>query len=260
MSWAFTFLGTGTSQGVPVISCTCEVCQSVDPRDKRLRTSGLLRVGETTLVFDAGPDFRQQMLREKVSSLDAVIFTHQHKDHTAGLDDVRAYNYLQDRRMPVYGTAAVLEHLRKEYYYIFDHGDYPGLPKLDLKEIDPHSELVIDGVRLIPIPLMHGRMPVLGYRYQDFAYLTDTNFIPEASFEKLTGVKTLVIDALRREPHYSHFSLAESLAAIASIQPERAYLIHLSHLMGRHEEVEKELPAGVRLGYDGLRLGPRVED
>ncbi len=211
-------------------------------------------MGETSLVFDAGPDFRQQMLREKVHQLSAVVFTHQHKDHTAGLDDVRAYNYLQDRRMPVFGTSAVLEHLRKEYYYIFDNPGYPGLPQLDLKEIDPHSDLVVGEVRLTPIPLMHGKMPVLGYRYQDFAYLTDTNFIPEASFDKLRGVKTLVIDALRREPHYSHFSLSESLAAIDKIQPERAYLIHLSHLMGLHEEVERELPAGVRIGYDGLSL------
>ena len=254
MSLTFTFLGTGTSQGVPVISCDCEVCRSTNPRDQRLRTSGLLQSAETTVVFDTGPDFRQQMLRENVKHLDAVVFTHQHKDHTAGLDDVRAYNYLQNRDMPVYATQAVLDHLHREYYYIFESKDYPGVPKLQLHTIDPEQDLLIGDLRLTPIPMMHGRMPVLGYRCGDFAYLTDTNYIPETSLEKLSGVRHLVIDALRRETHYSHYTLQEAIDMVDRIQPERAYLIHLSHLMGTHAATEAELPSHIRISYDGLQI------
>ena len=254
LTLTFTFLGTGTSQGVPVISCPCAVCQSDDPRDRRLRSSGLLQGGDTTVVFDTGPDFRQQMLREQVDDLSAVVFTHQHKDHTAGLDDVRAYNFLQGKDMPVYLTEAVEVHLRKEYYYIFEQSDYPGIPKLQLHRIAPAQPLRIGDLTLTPIPLWHGKMPVLGYRCGDFAYLTDVNQIPPASMALLAGVKVLALDALRREPHHSHFTLREAVAVARQIGAEQTWLLHISHLMGTHAETETELPPDIRLAYDGLRI------
>ncbi len=249
----FIFAGTGTSQGVPVIGCECEVCQSRDPLDKRLRTSGVLRSEETTLCFDAGPDFRQQMLREDIKVLDAVVFTHQHKDHTAGLDDVRAYNFRLKRDMPVYGTAAVLEHLKREYYYIFEQSDYPGVPKLDLREIDAEPFMVGD-MELLPIPLMHGPMPVFGYRIGDFAYITDANYISDASRERLDGVRYLTLNALRKAKHHSHFNLEEAIQLAREIGAEQTYFLHVSHLMGKHADVSKELPSGIQFAYDGLRI------
>jgi phosphoribosyl 1,2-cyclic phosphate phosphodiesterase len=255
LTLTFTFLGTGTSQGVPVISCRCPVCQSADPRDQRLRTSGLLQGGETSLVFDTGPDFRQQMLREQVDDLSAVVFTHQHKDHTAGLDDVRAYNYLQRKDMPIFTTEAVEDHLRKEYYYIFEQPDYPGVPKLQLNRIDPAQSFRIGDLTLTPIPMWHGKMPVLGYRCGDFAYLTDVNRIPAESMHLLQGVKTIALDALRRKPHHSHFTLTEAVDIARELGAEQTWLLHISHLMGTHAETEAELPPNVRLAYDGLRLG-----
>jgi phosphoribosyl 1,2-cyclic phosphate phosphodiesterase len=252
--FTFTFLGTGTSQGVPVISCPCPVCQSTDPRDHRLRTSGLLQQGDTTVVLDTGPDFRQQMLRANVDDLHAVVFTHPHKDHTAGLDDVRAYNYLQRKDMPIYLTEAVETHLRKEYYYIFEQPDYPGLPKLQLHRIDPEQPLSIGALTLTPIQVMHGRMPVLGYRCGDFAYLTDTNYLPPAAMEQLRGVRILALDALRRETHHSHFTLNEAVAVAEELGATQTYLLHISHLMGTHAETEAELPPHIRLAYDGLRI------
>ena len=254
MNLTFTFLGTGTSQGIPMIACDCYICTSSDPRDKRLRTSGLLRSDEGCVVFDTGPDFREQMLREKVKGLDAVVFTHQHKDHTAGLDDVRAFNYFQHRDMPVFGTPAVHDHLRREFYYIFEAKDYPGIPKLDLQEIDPERPFEIKDLRLTPIPMLHGKLPVLGYRCGDFAYLTDVNHIPDSSYDLLEGVKCVVISALRHQTHYSHFTLEEALEALERMQPEQAYLTHISHQLGAHAEVEKLLPPHVKVGYDGLTL------
>ena len=247
----FTFTGTGTSQGIPVIACECEVCLSQDPRDNRLRTSGVLSDQETTLVFDTGPDFRQQMLRYQVKDLNAVLFTHSHKDHTAGLDDVRAYNFRYKRNMPIYANAATLKHLRREYYYIFENQDYPGLPRLELNEIDT-AAFPVGTMEVLPIPIWHGRMAVLGFRVNNFAYLTDTNRIPPASMDLLQGLEVLVLDALRKEKHPSHFSLGESLEVIEALKPRRAFLTHLSHLMGTHAEVEATLPDSVRIAYDGL--------
>ncbi|MEM6347680.1 MAG: MBL fold metallo-hydrolase [Bacteroidota bacterium] len=249
----FIFAGTGTSQGVPVIGCECEVCQSKDPYDKRLRTAGVLRSEKTTICFDAGPDFRQQMLREEIKVLDAVVFTHQHKDHTAGLDDVRAYNFRLKRDMPVYGTTAVLEHLKREYYYIFEQSDYPGVPKLDLREIDSASFRIGD-LELLPIPLMHGPMPVFGYRIGDFAYITDANYISDASRERLDGVRYLTLNALRKAKHHSHFNLEEAIQLAQEIGAEQTYFLHISHLMGKHADVSKELPSGIQFAYDGLRI------
>ncbi|WNJ18898.1 MBL fold metallo-hydrolase [Pontibacter sp. G13] len=250
----FTFSGTGTSQGVPVIACPCEVCQSTDPHDKRLRTSGILQSDTTTLVFDTGPDFRQQMLRHQIGVLDAVVFTHQHKDHVAGMDDVRAYNFLLQRDMPVYATEAVLEHLKREYYYIFENAQYPGVPKLAMNLIQPDSPFEVGDMQLTPIPVMHGSMPVLGYRIGNFAYVTDVNAIPESSMARLQGLDTLVLGVLRHEVHYSHFSLSEGLEVIERLAPKQTYLTHISHLMGKHADIDPTLPEGVNLAYDGLVL------
>lgn len=250
----FRFLGTGTSTGVPILTCECAVCQSTDPLDKRLRTSGLLMSEETTLVFDTGPDFRQQMLTHQVKQLHAVVFTHQHKDHTAGLDDVRPFNYLQRHDMDVYATPAVQAHLHKEYYYIFERPDYPGIPKLIFHTISPPTPFQVRDITLQPIHVMHGDLPVLGYRCGDFAYVTDTNFIPPASMDMLAGLDILVLDALQLRTHYSHFTLDEALEVVAQLAPKQTYLTHMSHHMGLHSQVNQQLPPGVQLAYDGLLL------
>ncbi|RMG69370.1 MAG: MBL fold metallo-hydrolase [Bacteroidetes bacterium] len=250
----FTFIGTGTSQGVPVIACPCPVCQSTNPLDHRLRSSGWLRSAQTSLVFDTGPDFRQQMLRARVQTLDAVVFTHSHKDHVAGLDDVRAFNFLQRRDMPIYGTSETLAHLRREFYYIFEHASYPGVPRLELHEIDPDKPFRVGEYELTPIPVWHGKMPVLGFRIGDFAYITDAKVIPAASRERLKGVKVLVLNALRQESHHSHLTLAEALDLAQELGVEQAWFTHISHLMGLHAEVQAGLPPGMNLAYDGLSL------
>ncbi len=250
-----TFLGTGTSQGVPVIGCTCEVCRSLDFRDKRLRTSILIEAQDHTFVVDTGPDFRQQMLREQVKRLDAVIFTHAHRDHTAGLDDVRAYNYMQQSDMPVYGSEAVLEQLRVEYAYAFVEKTYPGIPRLNLHSIDglPFS---INGVSFLPLPVMHLHMPVNGFRIGNFSYITDANYIPPDTLTKLNGTEILVLNALQREQHISHFNLDEALQIVEEIRPRHTFLTHISHRMGLHADVEKELPDDVSLAFDGLKVTP----
>lgn len=248
-----TFLGTGTSQGVPVIGCTCEVCTSLDFRDKRLRASILVETTERTFVIDTGPDFRQQMLREHVKRLDAVLFTHAHRDHTAGLDDVRAFNYLQRADMPVYAAPPVLDQLRVEYAYAFGKEQHPGLPRLSLHPID-ETGFEVKGISFLPLPVMHLHMPVLGYRVGNFSYITDANFIPPATIEKLKGTEILVLNALQREQHISHFNLSEALDMVAEIGPRLTYFTHLSHKMGLHADVEKELPEHVSLGFDGLKI------
>ncbi len=248
-----TFLGTGTSQGVPVIGCTCNVCQSTDPRDKRLRTSVLIQARNKTVVIDTGPDFRQQMLREKVNRLDAVVFTHAHRDHTAGLDDVRAYNHMQNMDMPVYGTPEVLQQLRTEYAYAFAPAAYPGIPRLDLHQLNGEA-FDVSGISFLPLPVMHLHMPVLGFRIDNFSYITDAKFIPPATLEKLKGTEVLVLNALQRERHISHLNLTEALEIVNTVKPRHTYLTHLSHRMGLHAEVEKELPDDVSLAYDGLKV------
>ncbi len=248
-----TFLGTGTSQGVPVIGCSCEVCTSLDYRDKRLRTSLHLDIDGKSIVFDTGPDFRQQMLREQIKRLDAVVFTHAHRDHTAGLDDVRAYNFMQQMDMPIYGSALTLDQLKVEYAYAFDKNAPLGLPRLDLRYID-ENPFTVEGIAITPLPVMHLRMPVLGYRINNFSYITDANFIPDSTMERLQGTEVLVINALQHEHHVSHFNLEEALAKIREISPKQAYLIHMSHKLGLHAAIEKKLPAGVSLAYDGLQL------
>jgi len=246
-----TFLGTGTSQGVPVIACSCKTCLSGDPRDKRLRTSLLLETGNITIVIDTGPDFRQQMLRENVKRLDAVIFTHEHRDHIAGLDDIRAFNFIQKRPVDIFTEERVLSALRYEYPYIFAEKKYPGIPEINIHLID-EEDFTVNGLKIAPIRLMHYKLPVLGFRIGDAAYITDANFISEQEKEKLFGVKYLIINALRKEKHVSHFSLSEAVSLIEEISPKRAYLTHLSHQMGLHDDLEKELPPNIHPAYDGL--------
>ncbi|HEY9047176.1 MAG TPA: MBL fold metallo-hydrolase [Ohtaekwangia sp.] len=248
-----TFLGTGTSQGVPVIGCNCEVCLSLDFRDKRLRTAIHLDIQGQSWVVDTGPDFRQQMLREHVQRLDAVIFTHAHRDHTAGLDDVRAYNFLQQMDMPIYGTQPTLDQLKVEYAYAFEKNAPLGLPRLDLNVID-EKPFSIKGIEIIPLPVMHLRMPVFGFRFGNFSYITDANFIPDETLERLKGTEILVLNALQHERHVSHFNLTEALAMAEKINPRKTYLLHMSHKLGLHATIEKGLPDNVSLAYDGLQL------
>lgn len=248
-----TFLGTGTSQGVPVIACDCDTCLSSDPRDKRLRTSLLLETDKTTILFDAGPDFRQQMLRENVRKIDAILITHEHKDHIAGMDDVRAFNYKSQDAVDIYAEERVQKAVRREYSYVFAEYQYPGIPKMRLNPIEGFP-FRIKELEIIPVRVMHLHLEIYGFRIGNFAYITDANYIPEESKEQLIGVKYLVINALRKEKHISHFSLREAVDFIREISPRRAFLTHISHQMGLHRNVEKELPPEIMLGYDGLKI------
>lgn len=248
-----TFLGTGTSQGVPVIACHCRVCRSDDPRDKRLRTSALLTADDgRNILFDIGPDFRQQMLREEVDHLDAILVTHPHRDHVAGLDDIRSFNYVQHRKMELYMNSITEQALRRDYHYIFEPHIYPGLPEANLHCVDDCFE--INGLEVVPIHVMHKDLPILGYRIGPLAYITDANHIAPDEMIKLKGLKVLVLNALRKEKHFSHFCLPEALEVIAAVCPERAYLTHISHEMGLHADVQHELPECVSLAYDGLQI------
>jgi len=246
-----TFLGTGTSQGVPVIACECKTCLSEDPRDKRLRTSLLLESNDVTLLFDAGPDFRQQMLRAKVKKLDSIIITHEHKDHIAGMDDVRAFNYKSQDAIDIWAEGRVQNAIRREFSYVFAEYQYPGIPKMKLISIPEHG-FVIRGIEIIPVRVRHYHLEIYGFRIGDFAYITDANYIPEESKAKLIGVKYLVVNALRKEKHISHFSLREAVEFIREISPKKAFLTHISHQMGCYEEVSRELPPGIMLAYDEM--------
>ena len=249
-----TILGSGTSQGVPVIACDCAVCHSSDALDKRLRSSILISDQTENFVIDTGPDFRQQMLNHSVKSLRAVIFTHEHKDHLAGLDDVRAFNYKEQRDMEVFCTEAVEIALRREFQYIFSNDRYPGIPSIQINRIENKAFELPNGLTLLPIEVLHYKMPVFGYRIGDFTYITDAKTISETEKQKVKGTKILVVNALHRSEHISHFNLDEALAFIAEIKPETAYLTHISHLFGKHQEIEKELPPNVFLAYDGMTL------
>lgn len=248
-----TFLGTGTSQGVPLIACKCEVCTSTNVKDKRLRSSIMVETSTTTIVIDTGPDFRQQMLREQVEQLDAVVFTHEHKDHIAGLDDVRAFNFINGKHIEVYATSRVQAAIKREFAYIFAEDKYPGIPLINLNEIDL-APFQIKDIKLIPIEVMHYKMPVLGFRIADFTYITDAKSISEKEKEKMKGSKVLVLNALRREEHISHFTFQEAIDLAKELDVEQAYFTHISHQLGLHEQVSDELPSNIFLAYDGLKL------
>ncbi len=248
-----TFLGTGTSQGVPVIACQCAVCLSTNFKDKRLRSSIMLGYHNKNVVIDTGPDFRQQMLREKVLKLDALLYTHGHKDHVAGMDDIRAFNYTSKSDMPVYADEETEIALKREFHYVFSGFNYPGIPKVLLNRIDL-TPFELFGKTIIPIQVMHYKLPVTAYRIDNFTYITDANYISPEEKEKIKGTEVLVINALRMTPHISHFTLAEALELIKEINPKKAYLTHISHLLGSHDEVSKLLPSNVMLAYDGLTI------
>ena len=248
-----TFLGTGTSQGIPVIACDCRVCISENPKDNRLRTSILIEANNQTIVIDTGPDFRQQMLRENVQKLDAIVFTHQHKDHVAGMDDIRAFNYKFKKDMDIYCTAEVEEALIREFPYVFSSYKYPGVPEIKVHNIK-NEPFIINGVELIPIEGLHYKLPVFGYRVKDFVYLTDVSFVSEREKEKMKGAEVIVLDALRKTPHISHFTMEQAVELLEELKPKQGYLIHISHLMGMHNEVVDELPNFIKPAHDGLVL------
>ncbi len=251
MTIEFELLGTGTSQGIPVIGCSCVVCSSQDPRDQRLRSSLLVKTENTTVLIDAGPDMRQQLLRAQVKDLDAIIITHEHQDHTAGLDEVRAINFLQKHDIPIYCTERVEERLREQYSYIFKHQDYPGIPQIEFRRL-PDKPFALGELNFQPLPLWHGSLPVHGFRIGDFVYITDANEIPPQTENLLTGVKTLVLNALRHEKHHSHFTLAEAMAIADRLEISQLYCTHISHQLGKHAAVEGELGPGRNLAFDGL--------
>lgn len=248
-----TFLGTGTSGGVPLIGCQCKVCKSADPRDNRLRTSILITTPDLKIVVDCGPDFRQQMLREDVRSIDAILMTHPHKDHTGGLDDIRAFNFINRKAIDIYCDLATELGIKDQYSYVFTDNDYPYLPRMKFIRIDDEP-FHIGHLPVIPLEVMHGPMPVKAYRIGDFAYITDAKTIAPEEIEKLRGAKTLVVNALRPENHYSHFTIDEAIAFSREIKPELTYFIHMSHQFGLHAETEKQLPSGIRVAYDGLKI------
>lgn len=245
------FLGTGTSQGVPVIGCKCPVCTSEDARDNRLRSSVFVTVNDVKFVIDTGPDFRQQMLRSNNVDCDAVLFTHEHMDHVAGLDDIRAINFLQRKNMPLYGSEGVGNALRRIYFYAFGDNPYPGVPIIQFHEIQ-NSPFEVHGVKIIPIAVKHGNMPVFGFRFGDLTYITDAKYITDEEKEKIKGSKVIVINALRKKEHHSHMNLEQALEFMEEMRPEQGYFTHISHLLGIHATVEQELPDHIRLAYDGL--------
>ncbi|MBN1598786.1 MAG: MBL fold metallo-hydrolase [Bacteroidales bacterium] len=248
-----TFLGTGTSQGVPVIACECNVCQSNDSKDKRLRSSVMIETKGRIFIIDTGPDFRQQMLRNNVTDITSIIFTHEHKDHVAGLDDVRAFNFKLKKHIRVYAEERVQNALKHEFAYVFADNKYPGVPQIEINLIE-NKPFEIDGIKIIPVRVYHHLLPVLGFRIGNFAYLTDVKTVPEEEKSKLKNLDVLVLTALRKEEHISHMNLSEALQFTREIKPNRTYLTHLSHRFGLHEQEEKLLPGNVMIAYDNLTV------
>ncbi len=248
------FLGTGTSQGVPVIACNCPVCKSSDKKDKRLRSSVLIQVKGQNLVIDAGPDFRQQMLTNQVNRLRAILLTHEHVDHMFGLDDIRSFNWLQKRPMDIYAEERVEKAIHRIFDYVFARFKYPGIPQMNVHIIE-NKPFEIEGIHISPIRGYHHKLPVYGFRVGKLAYLTDVNAIPGKEKEKLNGLEVLIVNALRKEKHLSHFNLGQALELSYEVGAKTTYLTHISHTMGFHDEVQKELPENVFLAYDGLEIG-----
>ena len=248
-----TFLGTGTSSGVPMIGCECDVCTSADKKDKRLRSSILVESAATTIVVDTTPDFRYQMLRAGVKKLDAVLFTHPHKDHIAGLDDVRAFNYFLTKPMELYANSLTEEAIKREFAYAFSDKKYPGIPNLNLNTIDDKPFLIGD-IPVLPVLVWHLKMPVLGFRFGNFSYITDANKIDDAEKEKIKGSQAMVLNALRKEKHISHFNLEEAVVMVQELNVPTGYFTHISHQLGRHDDVNAGLPKGIELAFDGLEI------
>lgn len=248
-----TFLGTGTSQGVPVIGCTCAVCRSSDNRDKRLRTSALISHEGVNILIDTGPDLRQQALRENISHIDAVLMTHEHSDHVAGIDDIRPYNFSQKKALDFYAMDRVAQDLKNRFKYIFEPNPYPGAPRVNLNVINSEP-FNIKGLGITPIEIMHGTLPIYGYRIGDIAYITDCHSVPEAEIEKLAGTQILVLNSLRNTVHHSHLSLPQAIKLSHRIGADETYLTHISHTLGKYDDVIKKLPDHVHLSYDGLEV------
>ncbi len=248
-----TFLGTGTSQGVPIIACDCKVCKSPDKKDKRLRSSVLISEGSTNILIDSGPDFREQMLRENIKHIDAILYTHEHRDHLAGLDDVRSFTNITGKEMPIYSSERVLETIKTVNPYIFAKYKYPGIPKIELNEIN-NKPFTINKTVITPINVLHYKLPILGFRFANLAYITDANYIPDNEIEKLKNLDCLIINALHHEKHISHFNLKEAIEVIKKVNPKIAFLTHIGHNMGLYEEEEKKLPPDIHLAYDGLKV------
>ncbi len=252
-SLTITFLGTGTSSGVPMVACSCEICHSTNPKDTRLRSSILVQSATTTIVVDATPDFRYQMLREKVKDIDAVLITHPHKDHIAGIDDTRPFQFFSGNPTAIYGYAKSLEGIKSEIPYAFQDLKYPGVPKINLNEISL-EQFSIGDITIQPILVWHLNMPVYGFRFGKFTYITDANRIDEIEKEKIKGSEILVLNALRKEPHISHFTLSEAVSMVQELHIPKAYFTHISHQLGFHDEINKHLPTGISLAHDGLKL------
>ena len=250
-----TITGSGTSQGVPVIGCKCNVCISENSKDKRLRSSVHIQSGDNSIVIDTGPDFRQQMINSNITNLDAVLFTHEHKDHVAGLDDVRAFNFIQKKPIDIFCTENVFDALKREFHYIFNPKfKYPGIPSINRTKIDKNNSFNVNEVKITPIEVMHYKLPVLGFRIKNFAYVTDAKTIEDKEKEKLKNLELLVINALRIKEHISHLNLEEALNLINELKPKKAVLTHLSHYMGQHDEINKILPSNVGVAYDGMKF------
>jgi phosphoribosyl 1,2-cyclic phosphate phosphodiesterase len=247
------FLGTGTSQGVPVIGCHCKVCQSSDPRDKRLRSAILIEHRKKNIIIDTGPDFRQQMLDAKLMKIDAVLYTHEHRDHIAGMDDLRSFNFMTKMPIELFAEKQVQTALKSVFPYVFSDRKYPGVPDVNLHNID-ENPFTIEGIEIIPIRVMHYRLPILGFRIGDFTYITDAKYIPPEEKKKILGSKVIVVNALRKQSHISHFSLSEAVEFIKEFSPRTAYITHISHQLGTTETVENELPENIFLAYDGLEI------
>lgn len=249
------FLGTGTSQGIPIIGCNHPVCFSKDPKDKRLRSSIIIENNKKFFLIDCGPDFRYQMILWKYNIIDAILLTHEHHDHTSGLDDIKQINNITNKNIPVYSLPRVLNEIKNRFYYFFLEKKYPGTSRIDLYSLQVNKQINIKGLEVLPLSIIHGKLPILGYRIKDFAYITDASFIPNNTLKLLKGVNTLVLNTLRKEPkHHSHFILNEALEIINIINPNKTYLTHISHLLGFHSNISKELPKNIYLAYDGLIL------
>ena len=247
------FLGTGTSQGTPILGCDCEVCRSINPKDKRLRSSVLIHHNGLDLLIDCGPDFRYQMIREGANNVDAILFTHGHVDHTGGLDDIRPLNYLTKKPMEIYAEQRVIDALHKQFFYIFDNSTYPGVPKVNIHHVDSKADFTIGSINVTPIRAYHGQLPILGFRIENFAYLTDVKVVPAEELPKLHGVDILVVNALQYDTHPMHFTLDEAVAFAKTIAARKTYFTHVGHRIS-YNDAMKKLPPNMELAYDGLHL------